>query len=143
MFTALMEYLTGVSNLTAVVTAGNIQPIAMRKIKSRPYIIVSRLARVDSQDLGGATIYSEADSFEIDIVTASASQGETIREIVRKNLDGYQQQNMGTTSPVYIGSTRQRNVYNYADASQTAKDDYDYHTVMTFDFGYTQADNVI
>ena len=141
MFTALMEYLTGVTALTDEVPAASIQPVSMRKTVARPYIVVNRLARVDSQDLSGNTTYAEADSFEIDIVTSSALAGETIREIVRKNLDGYQQQNMGTTSPVYIGSTRQRNVYNYSESSQTADDDYDYHTVMTFDFGYTQADN--
>jgi hypothetical protein len=141
MFTALMEYLTGVTDLTAVVPAASIQPVSMRKTVSKPYIVVSRLSRVDSQDLSGNTSYSQADSFEIDIVTSSVTQGEAVRELVRLNLDGYQQQNMGTTSPVYIGSTIQRNVYNFSENSKNADDAYDFHTVMTFDFGYTQANN--
>lgn len=143
MFQSLMEYITGVSAITALVPAASIQPVAMRKTVARPYIVVSRLARVDSQDLAGTSTYAEADSFEIDIVTDSVLDGETIVELVRKNLDGYQQQNMGTTSPVYVGSTRQRNMYSYKESSLTAADDYFYHTVATFDFAYSQADNVV
>ncbi len=143
MFTALMEYLTGLSALTAVVPVASIQPMVQRKVHSRPYITVSRLTRTDSQDLAGGSTYCEVDTFELDVVSNSVLQSEQIREILRVNLDGYQQQNMGTSSPVYIGSTRNRNVFDYFEPSQTGEDAYDFHSISTFDFGYTQVDNSV
>ena len=142
MFTALIEYLLTVSDLTAVVPAARIQPLAQRKINSLPYITVSRVARTDSQDLGGNSTFCEIDTFEIDVVASSVLEGDQIREIIRKNLDGYQQQNMGTSAPVYVNSTRLRNVFDYFENDQTGTDAYSFHNVSMFDFGYTQVDNV-
>jgi hypothetical protein len=141
MFTALIEYLTGLSALTAVVPAASIQPIVIRKGTNKPYITVSRVARTDSQDLGGGSTYSEVDTFEIDVVTDSATEGEQVREIIRKKLDGYQQSNMGTTSPFYIGSTRIRNVFDYYESDANALDAYSYHSSTVVDFGYSQVDS--
>lgn len=140
MFTALIEYLTGLSALTALIPAASIQPVNIRKGVAKPYLTVSRISRTDSQDLGNKSTFAETDTFELDIVTDSVTSGEAVLEVIRKNLDGWPIGNMGT-APVYVNSSRLRNVFNYSEPDDDARDSYSFHTVLVFDFGYSQADN--
>lgn len=142
-YVAIMEYLQTISDLTDIIPPERIQPIAQRKTHEKPFIVVRRLSRTDSQDLSGNTSYSEIDTFEIDVICDITAQGDTASEIIRQHLDGYQQQNMGSSNPVYIGSVRYRNAYNFFNQDQTGQDAYGFHFVNTFDFGYLQDDNVV
>lgn len=143
LFLALKEYLDGVAAITALVPAEKIVPVAILKGTAKPYVIFSRVATIDNQDLAGSTTYAEVDSIKFDIITDTPYEGQLIAEQIRLNLDGYQQQNMGTTTPIYIGSVKKRSGFSYSEASETADDAYDFHTVRPYDFGYIQADNVV
>lgn len=142
MFTSIIEYLKGISDLTDIVPADRIQPLAMRKIKDKPYIVVSRIARTDSQDLGNNTTFCEVDTFEFDVVVDDTDQGEAIANVLINNFDGRPSSLMGTTAPVYVNSIRFRDELNYTDADQTARDAYSFHWVLVFDFGYSKENNV-
>ena len=140
MLLALIEYLTGVSSLTALISADNMQPMAMKKGTLRPYLTISRISRNDTQDLGGKATFCQGDLWEIDVVTDSASAGEIFREALRVKLATYNG-NMGTTSAVYVTSVTAENGFDFTESLQDGSDDYAYHTPSLFSFTYTQVDS--
>lgn len=97
----LITYLLTVSDITDI-TGTNIKPGTISQTRKPPYITVSTVYSETDQTLAGTDDFVMK-AVRIDCVSYKYSQTDQLHEIVRENLDTYQQALMG---PFWINSTR-------------------------------------
>ena len=141
---ALVEYLGSVPAITSKVPADKIVPKKIRQGSTAPYIIVSRVTAEHSQDLAGACDFGMP-TYSIKCYGNTYEEAEEIFELVRENLDGYQQKLMGTTNPFWVNSTKLEDDYDDDDEVLPNDQSQAYFEIREaiYKFGFPQANSVV
>lgn len=133
----LRDYLLTVDDLTAIVDE-KIRPGAINQTDTYPYIVITLVTTDDNQTLDGATDFIK-ETIEIQTFSLSYKQADQIAEIIRLNLNGFQQKLMGE---LYINSTIKTNEWTFTAAPETGDNKWIFSRATIYDISYPLPDNV-
>lgn len=153
LISAILQYLTSVTELTDLLSVDpntntpNIRPANTTQDTKLPYITILQIADNTDQDLSGATVFTTR-TFSFNIVTNSMLEGAEIAEVLRKNLDGYQQRLMppgvlASDGGIWVHSVRKTNGFNFSNSPQTGDQYIKQERTEIYDFGIPLDDNVV
>ena len=134
----LRNYLLTITDLTDIL-GQKIRAGAIHQNDTYPYVIISLIVSDDNQTLNGSTDFTKR-TVELKTVSLSYEQTETIDEIIRLNLNGFQQQLMGD---LYINSTRKTNEYTFTDPPENGGNKFIFTRETIYDISYPIPDNVV
>lgn len=133
----LRDHLLTVGDLTAIVNE-KIRPGAINQTDTYPYVIITLVTTDDNQTFDGATDFIKS-TIEIQTFSLSYKQADQIAEIIRLNLNGFQQKLMGE---LYINSTRKTNEWTFTAAPETGDNKWIFSRATIYDISYPLPDNV-
>lgn len=135
----LIPYLLTIPSLTAIV-GQRIRPGAINLTNNPyPYVLINLVVTDDDQILSGETDFIKQ-TIEIQSVSKSYETADSISEIIRLNLNGYQNRTMGN---LYINSTIKTNEWTFMDDPKTGSSKIIHIRATIYDISYPIPDNVV